>query len=185
METKEIEVRFLEIDKEKLVEKLAELGAKDFGEVMLEETIFYDPECKWRDQNKFIRLRKSGEKIKLTYKENKEQIIDSAIEIEFGVTDMASAEAFVEKLGFPAFRHQQKKRHTFELDGVTLDIDTWPRIPTYVELEGPSEKAIKDVAQKLGFDWSEVTLEDAGYVIQNKYNIPVLTMKWFTFDRFE
>lgn len=185
METKEIEVRFLEVDKEDLVKKLLALGAKDFGEVMLEEVIFYDPECKWRDENKYIRLRKSGDKIKLTYKENKEQIIDSATEIEFGVTDMASAEAFVEKLGFPASRYQQKKRHTFELDGVTLDIDTWPRIPTYVELEGPSEQAIKDVAQQLGFDWSKVVLEDPGHVIQNKYGIPVLTMKWFTFDRFE
>ena len=185
METKEIEVRFLEIDKEDLVKKLLALGAKDLGEVMLEEVIFYDQECKWRDENKFIRLRKSGEKIKITYKQNREQKIDSAVEIEFEVSDMKKAEALLEKTGLIGYRHQQKLRHIFELGDVTIDIDTWPRVPPYVELEGPSEEAIKETAQKLGLNWADVVLEDAGYVLDRKYGIPVTNMRWFTFDRFE
>ena len=44
MNTKEIEVRFLEVDKPSLVSKLLKLGAHDEGEIMLEETIIYDPD---------------------------------------------------------------------------------------------------------------------------------------------
>lgn len=185
METKEIEVRFLEIDKESLVKKLLELGAKDLGDNMLEEIIFYDPEGKWKDEEKRVRLRKSGDKIKLAYKETKEQTIDGTIEIEFEVSDIQKATQFLEKVGLSAFRHQQKKRHTFELDNVVIDIDTWPKIPTYVELEGPSESSIKEVAKKLGLDWALVSFELPSHIIEKKYGIPVRSMKWFTFDRFE
>ena len=182
---KEIEVRFLEINKEVLIKKLLELGAVDSGEVMLEEIIFYDPEGKWKEQEKRVRLRKSGDKIKLSYKETKNKTIDGTTELEFDVSDMMKAEEFLEKVGLVAFRHQQKKRHTFELSDVVIDIDTWPRIPTYVELEGPSEVAIKEVAEKLDLDWSDVSFELPSHIIEEKYGIPVRSMSWFTFDKFE
>lgn len=182
---KEIEVRFLEIDKEALLSKLSALGAEDLGEVMLEEVIFYDPEGKWKSEEKRVRLRKSGDKIKLSYKETKDKTIDGTTELEFEVDDMVKAEQFLEKVGLTAFRRQQKKRHTLKLDEVVLDIDTWPRIPTYVELEGPSETAIKSVASKLGLDWANMVTELPSHVIENVYGIPVRSMKWFTFDKFE
>ena len=183
--TQEIECRFLEIDKDVLVKKLLELGAHDKGESMLEETIIYDPECNWRNENRFIRLRKVGDKTKLTYKEHREQAVDGAYEIEFGIEDYKKAELFFEKIGFKPYRHQQKKRHTLELSGVTFDIDTWPRIPTYVELEGESEQALKDAARAVGFDWKDVVLNDPAWIIENKCNIPVRKLRWFTFDKYE
>jgi adenylate cyclase class 2 len=71
------------------------------------------------------------------------------------------------------------------LDNVKIDIDTWPKIPTYVELEGDSEKDLKAMAYKLGFDWGDAVFENAGLVIENRYGLKVLSMKWFTFDRIE
>ncbi len=47
MNLTEIEVRFLEIDKEALLARLRELKAKDKGELMLEETICYDKALLW------------------------------------------------------------------------------------------------------------------------------------------
>jgi adenylate cyclase class 2 len=185
METKEIEVRFLEIDKEDLLGKLKALGAKDLGEAHLNEIIFTDPEHKMVADRQFIRLRTARDKTTLTYKHHKERTIDGAVEIEFEVDDAKSAEAFLEKLGFPAERHQEKKRHTLTLNGVTVDIDTWPRIPTYVELEGPSEQALKDTALKIGFDWKDAVFDDARAIIEEHYHIPVRTFRWFTFEKVE
>jgi len=185
MHNKEIECRFLEIDKEKLIKKLLGLGAKDLGELMLEEIIFYDLEGTWREKEKRVRLRKSGDKINLSFKHTEEKTIDGTIEIEFEVSDISKAEKFLEQVGLTAFRRQQKRRHTFELDDVIIDIDTWPRIPTYVELEGPSEEQIKKAAKKLDLDWKDASFELPGHIIKNKYGIPVHSMKWFTFDRFE
>lgn len=185
MENKEIEVRFLEIDKDELVKKLKVLGAEDRGETMLQEIIFYDPELKMLTDRQFVRLRTARGKTKLTYKHHKERAVDGAVEIEFEVDDPKSAEAFLEVLGLPAFRHQEKKRHTLTLNGVTADIDTWPGIPTYVELEGPSKAALKDAAARIGLDWKDAVFDDARAVIEEHYHVPVGKMHWFTFERQE
>ncbi len=185
MNTTEIECRFLEIDKEALIKKLIQLAAHDEGEQMLEETIIYDPELKWLGEERMVRLRKVGDKVKLTYKDQKIQTVDGTFELELTIDDYEKAELFFEKIGLRPFRRQQKKRHTFQLGDVTVDIDTWPRIPTYVELEGPSEDALKDAAKALSLDWKDANFHNARWVIENKYNIPVGKMTWFTFDRFE
>ncbi len=185
MDNKEIEVRFLEIDKDALIKKLKALGAEDQGETLLQEIIFYDPELKMLTDRQFIRLRTARGKTRLTYKHHKERAVDGAIEIEFEVSDAKSAEAFLEALGLPAYRHQEKKRHTLTVGGVTADIDTWPGIPTYVELEGPSEEALKSAAAKIGFDWKDAVFDDARAVIEEHYHVPVGTMHWFTFERQE
>lgn len=185
MKTQEIECRFLEINKQELIKKLVDLGAVDEGEQMIEETVIYDQELKWRDEQRFVRLRKIGDKTKLTYKDQKVQTVDGTFEIEFEIEDYQKAELLFEKIGLFPFRHQQKIRHTFSLDGVTIDIDTWPLIPTYVELEGESEQALKDVAKKLDLDWNKADFHNARWVIENVYNIPVGTFRWYTFERSE
>lgn len=185
MKTKEIEARFLEIDTDALIQKLTELGASDGGEKMLNEMIFYDRELKWREAYKLIRLRSIGSLTILTYKENLAQDRDSAREIEFEVGDAKKTRDLLEELGFIVYRHQQKKRHSFKLRNVAAGIDTWPGIPTYAELKGSSEQALKAVAKQLGFDWSSAVFEDARHIIENRYGIPVSTLKWFTFDKIE
>lgn len=185
MENKEIEVRFLEIDKDTLIKKLLELGAKDEGEKLLEEVIIYDKDLKWRDENKLLRLRTVDDKTILSYKEHTEHSVDGTVEIEFGVDDPKVVEIFLEKIGFIPYRHQQKKRHTLEYGEVTFDIDTWPQIPTYVELEGLSEDDLKKAAKAVGFNWKDAEFHNPRWVIENIYKIPVGTMRWFTFDRFE
>lgn len=185
MNTQEIECRFLEIDKKALIKKLKKLGADDKGEELLQETIIYDKEERWGDGYGFLRLRKIGDKIKLSYKEHKEHTIDGTYEIEIGIDDYEKAELLLEKIGLKPHRHQQKYRHTFILNGVIFDIDTWPKVPTYVELEGESEVILKEAAKAVGFDWKNVEFHNARWIIENKYHIPVGTMEWFTFDRFE
>lgn len=175
----------MEIDKEALIKKLIQFGAVDWGEVMLEETIIYDSELKWRGAHRFIRLRKSGDAITLSYKEHVKTTVDGTLEIEFGIDDFKKAELLFETLGFVPYRHQQKKRHTFELDGVTVDIDTWPKIPAYVELEGKSEQALKKAAAALGLLWKDAVFKNAGMIIEEIYKIPVTKLRWFTFERFE
>lgn len=182
---KETEVRFLEIDKEALIKKLLMLGAADNGETMLEEAIIYDKGLKWLNERRFIRLRKKGDEIKLTYKHHNAMDKGEAVEIELEIDDLETAVSFFEEIGFTAYRRQQKKRHALEWKGVKFDIDTWPRIPAYVELEGRSLDELKKAAAAVGFDWSKAVFKDARSVIEEVYRIPVGKMKWFTFERFE
>lgn len=180
----EFETRFLEINKEELISKLLKLGAVDKGEFKLKEEIFYDNDLIWLKQNKFIRIRKKGEKITLTYKHNQEQKVDSAKEIEFEISSMDAASNFLNALDLIKYRVIEKYRHTFELEGVTFDIDTWPKIPVYVELEGNSVEEIKMVAEKLGFNWDKRFDKDARYVF-NHYGYDFDNIRTVTFDKFE
>lgn len=183
---REIEVRFLDIDEEALRERLNRLGAIDVGEDCLEEIIFYDKSLRWRDtEGRFVRLRKTRRAVILSYKHHQMHTADGTEEIEVTVSDLRKTELVLERIGLTAYRHQQKKRHTFEFDGVTIDIDTWPRVPTYVELEGPSEDALQRVAHSLALDWNTAVFENARVVIEQRYKIPVGRLRWFTFERFE
>jgi len=178
---KEIETRFLDISKNELLEKLVLLGATDKGEEKLEEIIFHAADKSWIGKNKFVRLRKTKSKIKLTYKENKEQTVDSAQEIELEVSDMDTCSEFLNKIGLEPVRRLEKYRHTFELDDVTIDIDTWPKIPSYVEIEGPSVESLKNICGKLDIDWGKKFDGDAREVFRHYgYDIDSITV--ITFD---
>jgi len=185
MSNVEIEVKFLEVDKTELIEKLLLLGAKDLGEEKIWEEIFYDQAGEWKKQNKFGRIRTTNKGSYFTYKHSRERTATGVTEIEFAITEPDKLRAFLETMGLVMNRNNEKLRHKFMLGEVTVDIDTWPKVPTYVELEGPSEEAIKAAAAKLGFDWSKGVFGTAAQVIEEVYKLPVTTYRYFTFDRVE
>ena len=181
---KEIETRFLDINKEVLVEKLIKMGAVDKGEEKLDEIIFHAVDDSWVGKRKFVRLRKTKDKIKLTYKENVEQTVDSAQEIELEVSDMDKCSQFFEKVGLKSIRRLEKYRHTFKLGNVTIDIDTWPKIPVYMEIEGPSIDSLKSFCNQFGFDWEKRFDGDAREVFKlYGYDLDKITV--VTFDEFK
>jgi len=185
MKNREIEANFLEIDKEAVVKKLRELGANDLGEDTLKEAIFYDKEGKWQYEDlKFVRIRKTPSGIFVTFKHQEAPTAVGTKEIEFTAGDFDKVKDFLVEVGLVFYREQEKRRHKFKLGEVIADIDTWPSIPTYIELEGPAEEAIKEAAILLGFDWSKALFCLAPEVIEN-YGIPVRKLKFFTFDRIE
>ena len=61
------------------------------------------------------------------------------------------------------------------LDGVEIDIDFWPHIPTYVEMEADSVESIKNVCNKLGIDYSELVTLDV-QSIYTHYGVDIDTM---------
>lgn len=186
----EIEAHFLEIDVEVVHKKLLELNAEDCGEDLLQEIIFYDKESTWQQQNRFVRLRKNKKEIVLTFKHfqyendnNSPDMKPVVSEIETRVTEWKNTILILESIGLVAFREQEKKRHSYKLDDIIFDIDTWPTIPPYLEIEGDSVEKIETVATALGFDIKKAIYRGAGYIINHFYNIPVKKYKYFTFAK--
>jgi adenylate cyclase, class 2 len=180
----EIETRFLEINKDELVKKLVSLGAIDKGEEKLEEIIFHAADGSWIGKRKFVRLRQTKDKIKLTYKENVEQAVDSAREIELEISNMEKCSKFFEKIGLRTMRRLEKYRHTLELGDVTVDIDSWPKIPAYVEIEGPSVESLKNFCNQLGLDWEKRFDGDAREVFRH-YGYDLDKIDIITFSEFK
>lgn len=186
MGPKEIEARFLEIDKENLIFKLREIGAEDFGEEMLSEIIFYDKNLEWpKLGNEFVKLRKNGKETTLVYKNQKGGETLNSEEVEIKVDDFYKTKYILEKSGLIAFREQEKRRHTFKYKDIIFDIDTWPKIPTYLEIESDSLEKLKEGAKFLDISFEKATFDNPRKVIEEVYNIPIRDLHFFTFSKVE
>jgi adenylate cyclase class 2 len=106
-------------------------------------------------------------------------------EIEIIVDNAEKTQSLLEEAGFVAFRVQEKKRHSYTLDSVIIDVDTWPSTPSYVEIEGDSEQKIKKVAEKMGFEWDKAVFRGAGWIIEQYLNVSVRDLKYLTFEKIE
>lgn len=180
----EIEARYIDVDPKELVKKAVALGGKDTGEHLLEETIFYDKDLSWSPKGRYARIRSYNGRHVFTHKQISGDTIDGAEEIEFTVDDPAQLKAFLEKMELVPFRVQQKKRHKIIFDGVVLDIDSWPLIPPMLEIEGDSVEQVKEMAEKLGFNWDDALFIDPKKIIEN-YGHDVSNFRYFTFDKCE
>ena len=157
MKRTEYEARVLEINHKEMVKKLESLGAVlQFDS--LQQRMVYD--LKPKQENKWIRLRTNGKTTTLTIKDLEAKTIDGTKELEIVVDDFNTTNEILETLGFQNRGFQQNKRTQYLLDGVEVDLDKWPLIPEYMEVEGKDEKAVYDCLQKLGYKKEDtVTLD--------------------------
>ncbi len=179
----EIEARFLEINEDDLKKRLRDLGAEDLGEDIFTEIIGRRPNDP--AGNNFMKIRKTKNVILLIYKNRRKHTIDGTEEVELKIDDFEKGREFMKRVGFSILRNQEKKRHTFILKGVAADIDTWPQVPTYVELEGDSENEIKNVAAMLGLDYAKDVFDSPGKILLERYKIPIHDLKLYTFNKIE
>lgn len=163
----EIEAKYLDIDKAKIRRKLKSAGAQLLhAEVKMRRTIFDT------GPNTYARVRDEGDKIVLTYKN---YIDDNSIlgckEINLTVNDYDGAVKFLKACGLEMKANQETLRETWVLDNVEITIDTWPWIPTYIEIEGNSEEEVWAVADKLGFNKEDAEFGAVDKIYQHYYGI--------------
>ncbi len=174
----EYEVRFLEIDKDKIIAKLNEMGAKDLGDsCQIRKTYDFIEKRK----NSWLRLRTNGKETTLTVKQIDSDKIDGTKELEVVVSDFNETDAILTKVGLSARNFQENRRHKFLLNDVEIDIDTWPRIPTFMEIEGNDEESIKNVCDYLGLDYNKSTTMDVTDIYRDIYGIDILSIKELKF----
>jgi len=157
----EYEIRVLEINHNEMIKKLKELKAKKIFS-SLQERMVYD--LKPKQENKWIRLRTNGKKTTLTIKDLEAKTIDGTKELEIEVSDFNTTNEILETLGFKNRGFQQNKRTQYILDGVEIDLDKWPLIPEYMEIEGKNEKEVYDCLKKLGIKKEDTTTLDVSSI---------------------
>lgn len=166
----EYEVRILEINKEELIEKLNKLGAKKIDEFDYKRRVYnFNPAVDY----KWIRLRTDGNKTTLTIKKIEKLSIDGTKEMEIEVSDFEETNNILQELGYKSHTYQENKRIRYVLNDVELDIDTWPYIPTYLEIEGKDEESVKQMMKLLEVEESQVTTLDVQGVFKEFYNIDI------------
>lgn len=156
MET-EYEVRVLEIDVESIVKKLENIGANEEWD-LLQKRYVYDLIPKV--DGKWLRLRTNGKTTTLTIKDIVSSNIDGTRELEIEVNDFEKCNLILNELGYQSRGYQENRRIQYKYQDVEIDIDYWPLIPTYLEIEGPSEEKVYEILELLGYNKEDATTRD-------------------------
>ena len=173
----EFEVKILDIDVEEIISKLSILGAKKIGEKFQKRLVYnFNPP----KENSWIRLRTDGEKTTMAIKEIQNDNIDGTKELEINVGDFKRTNLFLEKLGYIAKAYQENRRISYILDDVEIEIDFWPKIFPYLEIEARSISKVELMIKKLGFNRSQATSISVRKVYK-KYGIDIYAIKELKF----
>lgn len=109
--------------------------------------------------NKWLRLRTSNDITTLTVKhilaDKENSCLQQLQENEIKVSSKEDANNFIEALGLSHKCYLEKKRTTYSLKNHLIEIDTWPKIPTYFELEGKDDEDIENILNILGYSMKD------------------------------
>lgn len=164
----EIEAQFLEINKDEIRKKLSSVGA-----------VLKKPETKMKrvvfdtGVNSFARVRDEGAgKIVMTYKNvTDDNSILGTKEVNITVDNYENAVMFLKSIGLEIKAEQETFREIWVLGDTEITIDTWPWLPTFIEIEAPSETAVWKAAGKLGFSRDDAVFGSVDTKYQHYYGV--------------
>jgi adenylate cyclase, class 2 len=176
----EYECTYLDVDEKQFIKKIENLGAQKVGEFFQRRyTYDFNPKI----NNKWIRLRTNGDKTTLAIKEIFDKnSIGGNRELEIEVSDFEKTNKILLELGYKYRNYQENFRVIYKLDNIEFDIDSWPLIPKYVEIEGKNELEVKKIIEKLDLDKNKITNYDVTSIYSEIYNIDILNIDILKFE---
>jgi adenylate cyclase class 2 len=168
----EIEVKFLDINLEAARAKLEAAGATCRKPMRLMKRAIMDfPDRRLQSgkSNGYVRVRDEGDKVTLTYKMFESLSIDGAKELETSVQSFDTTVAILTAIGLQVESVQETKRESWNYKGCAIELDVWPWLNPYMEIEGDSQHQVKAVASALGLDWNDAAFGDVMVAYRAQY----------------
>jgi adenylate cyclase class 2 len=177
----EIETKVLDIDTIKINDILLKLGA-----IKVQDTRFVvdwyrlkgviEGQDPW-----FLRIRsRSDGSSELTWKA-KSDILGVARrhkEINFAISQPESLGDLFEEIGLERYAHQEKDRISWNYKEWRFDIDKYPNMPPFIEIEGQSEYHVKEGIKLLELENHKTWNDGERTLIQKEYNLDWYDMKF-------
>lgn len=184
----EIEAKFLDVDHDALRTKLKEIGAECVHPMRLMKRKGYDfPDGRLRaEHNGWVRVRDEGDKITMSYKQLNNRELDGTHEVQLVIDSFDAADGFLRALGLEHNVYQETKRESWRLGDLEIELDEWPWAKPYMEMEGPDEATLKDLAIKLELDWDRVCHGSVEVVYRGEYDVTdadINNIKVITFEQ--
>ena len=165
---KEIEVKVLEINPEKIVAKLKELGAEKIESGLIHITAFDFPDDRLRNKGSYVRVRTFGHRTELVLKKPIEQKDFKIMEeIETNVEDYDVTVKLFHTLGMKVFAKQEKYRASYRIGKTRFELDKYPDIPWMLEVEAPTKDDVKKGLELLGFNMSDTNSKGAKEIFES------------------
>jgi len=167
----EYEATFTNINKDEMRVKLQAAGAKLVRpEYLMKRTVFNLP-ASHEINGGWLRVRDEGGKTTMSLKVVEAGRIENQKETCLIVDDYQRAVNLLEYIGCARKSYQETKRELWILDNVEITIDEWPFLEPFVEVEGASEEEVKQISEKLGFNYSSALFCSVDILYSKKYNI--------------
>ena len=126
----EIEVKFLDIDKEKIEARIKDLGGRNVFSSLYKRIVFDFPDLRLDKNNSWLRLRDEGHRITLAFKkrlgvksQNGKKNDEGMEEIEVEVDDFEKTANILRRIGLLEKHYVENRRTRYILADVELDID--------------------------------------------------------------
>lgn len=139
-----------DIPKFQIEDVISKIESKPFADAILAYKI---------NPNKWIRLRKSNDKIELTTKhvfEKSDMEVQNVEEREVNTSSFEETNSILESIGIVKRSYQEKIRYSFKLNGADIEIDLWPMLKPYMEIECDDIDVIKNIIAELSFEDKEI-----------------------------
>ena len=177
----EVETKVLDIDVDAVKEKLALLNARQTQDTRLAVDWYRPMGEKEGEESWFLRIRSNTEgKNEVTWKA-KSDIIGIARrhkEINFFIDEPEELADLFEELGLEEYAHQEKDRTSYVLDDWSFDIDQYPGMPAFLEIEGTSEDHILEAITLLGLEQNPTWATGERILIQERYGLDWYQMRF-------
>ncbi len=154
----EIEVKFLNLNHDEIRLKLGALGAicekpmRLMRRAMLDHL---DNRLHKDKPAKNLRVRDEGDKVTVTFKSGSDGGQNYSGEAETIVQDFNKMIEIFKLAGLHVYSFQESKRETWVYKNSEVVLDEWPWLNSFIEIEGPDEATIQEIAKDLSFDWQE------------------------------
>lgn len=168
----EIEAKFLNADHNTLRLKLKQVGAELIQPRRLMRRKNYDfANMRLGKKHRgWVRLRDEGDKTTLSYKQLNDSLHGTQ-EVNLTVESFDKSDALLAAIGLGVKQSQETKRESWKLGKVEIELDEWPWIKPFAEIEGPDETTVRQVAAKLGLDWPSALHGSVEVAYQAEYDI--------------
>lgn len=178
----EVEVKILDVDPETIAGKMKDLEATEVRSERLTVDWFRPADVENDDVSRwFLRVRESSAgNNEITWKSKTASHDGARVheEINLSIDDPQKAREFFQALGFPGAGHQEKDRTTWTKDGWTFCLDTYPGMPSWLEIEGRDGTHIREAVALLGLQDHESLVEGERVAISTKYGLDWYDMRF-------
>lgn len=192
---KEVEIKILEIDMTSIKTKLMNLGASEIykglfqvdwyrpvgigeGEdpwfLRIREREGKDPEVTWKGLTTFEELTQKGLDVSGLNKDLAREVS----EITFPTSTPRQLGMLFLSIGMELYAHQEKVRTSFRFKDWSFDIDEYPDIPPFLEIEGSSIEHVQDAVDLLNIRDHEIWAEGERTLVQKRYDLDWYEMRF-------
>lgn len=158
--SRELERKFIGIDKQKIVSSLESAGAKKNYDGPVEQTYFDYPNLDLYRSSTFLRLRRMNGHAEIGIKKQVTPgVAEDVQSYDVNVSSYEQTSLILGLVGFSPYVVDRKRRLEYELDDVKFSIDEYDNygeiqdIPPFMEVESDELEKIKKTIHTVDLEW--------------------------------